>query len=225
MVATLLKNIPLFSGLSPVELKDILKLSEKRRYPRGNIVLYKGDVGQAIYLILKGKVKVVLFDEDGKEIILSTLKEGNYFGEMSAFDQMPRSATIVTVEESEFLMIRQKSIADQIKKNPQLSFKLLSEMSRRLREADEQISSLALLDVRGRVAQTLLKLSQETSMGKCTDYTVIPRPALQDIASMSGTSRETVSRILSDFSKRGLVSLTKKKIIIYESLDLNREIS
>jgi len=223
MVAALLKNIPLFSELSPAELKEMLKLSEKRKYPRGSIVLYKGDVGQAIYLILRGKVKVVLFDEEGKEIILSTLKLGNYFGEMSAFDQMPRSATIVAVEESEFLVIRQKSIADQIKKNPQLSFKFLSEMSRRLREADEQISSLALLDVRGRVAQTLLKLSQETPMGKGIDYTVIPRPALQDIASMSGTSRETVSRILSDFSKRGLVSLAKKKIIIYGSLDFNKE--
>ena len=96
-------------------------------------------------------------------------------------------------------------------------------MSRRLREADEQISSLALLDVRSRVAQILPKLSQETPIGKGIDYSVIPRPALQDIASMSGTSRETVSRILSDFSKRGLVSLTKKKIIIHESLDLNRE--
>ena len=223
MLTTLLKNIPLFSGLSPAELREMLEFSEKRRYPSGSIVLYKGDVGQVIYLILRGKVKVVLFDEDGKEIILSTLKAGNYFGEMSAFDQMPRSATIVTVEESEFLVIGQKSISDQIKKNPQLALKLLSEMSRRLREADEQISSLALLDVRGRVAQILLKLSRETPMKKGTDYTVIPRPALQDIASMSGASRETVSRILSDFSKRGLVSLAKKKIIIYGALELNNE--
>jgi CRP/FNR family cyclic AMP-dependent transcriptional regulator len=223
MLTTLLKNIPLFSGLSPAELREMLEFSEKRRYPSGSIVLYKGDVGQVIYLILRGKVKVVLFDEDGKEIILSTLKAGNYFGEMSAFDQMPRSATIVTIEESEFLMIGQKSISDQIKKNPQLALKLLSEMSRRLREADEQISSLALLDVSGRVAQILLKLSRETPIKKGTDYTVIPRPALQDIASMAGASRETVSRILSDFSKRGLVSLAKKNIIIYGALELNNE--
>ena len=188
------------------------------------IVLYKGDVGQVLYLILKGKVKVVLFDENGKEIILSTLKSGNYFGEMSAFDQMPRSATVVTVEDSEFLVISQRSITDQINKNPHIALKLLSEMSRRLREADEQISNLALLDVRGRVARALLKLSKETIVRKNEGYKIIPRPALKDIAAMSGTSRETVSRVLSEFSQKNLISLTKENIIIFEGLELDEDI-
>jgi CRP/FNR family cyclic AMP-dependent transcriptional regulator len=221
MELKLLKNIPLFSELSPGELGDLLELSEKRRYPKGSIVLYKGDEGQVIYLILKGKVNVDLIDENGKEIILSTLKSGNYFGEMSAFDQMPRSATIITVEDSEFLVISQKIITDQIKKSPKIALKLLSEMSRRLREADEQISNLALLDVRGRVAQILLKLYRGTNVRKSEDYRIVPRPPLKDIAAMSGTSRETVSRILSEFSKRGLISLTKENIIIYGELEVN----
>ena len=221
MELKLLKNIPLFSELSHGELGELLELIEKRRYPKGSIVLYKGDEGQVIYLILKGKVNVDLIDENGKEIILSTLKSGNYFGEMSAFDQMPRSATIITVEDSEFLVISQKIITDQIKKNPKIALKLLSEMSRRLREADEQISNLALLDVRGRVAQILLKLYRGTNVRKSEDYRIVPRPALKDIAAMSGTSRETVSRILSEFSKRGLISLTKENIIIYGELEVN----
>ena len=221
MELKLLKNIPLFSELSHGELGELLELIEKRRYPKGSIVLYKGDEGQVIYLILKGKVNVDLIDENGKEIILSTLKSGNYFGEMSAFDQMPRSATIITVEDSEFLVISQKIITDQIKKNPKIALKLLSEMSRRLREADEQISNLALLDVRGRVAQILLKLYRGTNVRKSEDYRIVPRPALKDIAAMSGTSRETVSRILSEFSKRGLISLTKENIIIYGELEVH----
>jgi len=224
MEIKLLKNVPLFSELSPGELEELLELSEKRRYPKGSIVLYKGDVGQVLYLILKGKVKVVLFDENGKEIILSMLKSGNYFGEMSAFDQMPRSATVITVEDSEFLVISQKSITDQIEKNPKIALKLLSEMSRRLREADEQISNLALLDVRGRVAQILLKLYKGTNVRKGEDYRIVPRPALKDIAAMSGTSRETVSRVLSEFSKRGLISLTKENIIIYGKLEVEDDI-
>ena len=224
MEIELLKNIPLFSELSSGELGELVELSEKRRYPKGSIVLYKGDEGQVIYLILKGKVNVDLIDENGKEIILSTLKSGNYFGEMSAFDQMPRSATIITVEDSEFLVISQKIITDQIKKNPKIALKLLSEMSRRLREADEQISNLALLDVRGRVAQILLKLYRGTNVRKGEDYKIVPRPALKDIAAMSGTSRETVSRILSEFSKRGLISLTKENIIIYGELEVNDNI-
>lgn len=218
-----IKKIPLFSELSPEELTELLKLSEKRRYPRGSIVLYKGDEGQSIYLILKGQVKVVLDDEKGKELILSTLQAGDYFGEMSVLDQMPRSATIVTVENCEFLLIFQKAMMDQIRQNSSIALNLLSEMSRRLREADEQISNLGLLDVKGRVAQTLLKVSRGTTVRKGEDFKVIPRPALKDIAAMAGTSRETVSRILSEFSKRGLISLTRENIIIYENLGPNDE--
>ena len=218
MERNLLKSVPLFSELSHEELEELLSLSKKRRYPRGSFVLYKDDIGQVIYLILKGKVKVVLIDESGREIILSTLKSGDYFGEMSAIDQMPRSATVVTVQDSEFLVISQKSITDQIERNPRIAIKLLSEMSRRLREADEQINSLALLDVKGRVARLLLKLSKDTIKRKGEGYKVITRPTLQDLAAMVGTSRETVSRILSDFSKSGLIGLTRKDIIIYNEL-------
>jgi CRP/FNR family cyclic AMP-dependent transcriptional regulator len=218
MELDILKSVPLFSELSQEELEELLALSKKRRYPRGSFVMFKDDIGQVIYLILKGKVKVILIDESGREIILSTLQSGDYFGEMSAIDQMPRSATVVTVQDSEFLVILQKSITEQIEKNPRIAIKLLSEMSRRLREADEQINSLALLDVKGRVARLLLKLSNETIKRKGEGYKVITRPPLQDLAAMAGTSRETVSRILSDFSKSGLIGLTRKDIIIYNEL-------
>ena len=218
MEIELLENIPLFSGLSQEDLKGILECSAKRKYPRDSIVLYQGDEGQVIYLILKGKVNVVLLDEEGKEIILNTLESGSYFGEMAVFDRMPRSATIVAVEDSEFLVISQKVLSDQIKKNHQIALKLLSEMSKRLREADEQVSNLAFLDVRGRVAQILLKLHSKASSKKGENYKIISRPALKDIATMAGTSRETVSRILSEFSKNGLISLTKKNIIIFKEL-------
>jgi CRP-like cAMP-binding protein len=217
----LIKKIPLFSGLSREEVEGLLTSSEKRRYPRGSIVLHKSDEGQVIYLILKGKVKVVLFSDEGKEIILNTLESGNYFGEMSAFDRRPRSATIITMEESEFLVISREAITDQIKVNPLIALKLLAEMSRRLREADEQINNLALLDVRGRVARVLLTLSKKQNAEHLEGYRRIPRPSSKEIAAMSGTSRETVSRILSDFSKKGLIGLTKDNIIIFERLQEN----
>lgn len=213
-----LKKIPLFSELSTDELHGLSKLSKKRRYPRGNIVLYKGDAGDVIYLILEGKVKVVLSHSDGKEIILNTLISGDYFGEMSIFDHMPRSANIVAMEDCEFLAIPQKAITDQIKKNPQLAFKLLSIMSQRLREANEQISSLAYLDVKGRVAQTLMRLLKKSGKTTGEGYQVLPRPAMKDIADMSGTSRETVSRILNELAKQGIITYTKDSFIFYEDL-------
>jgi len=215
------ENIPLFAELSSKEIRGLLEFSEKRKYPRGSIVVYRGDVGDVLYLIMKGKVKVVLSSQDGKEIILNTLQAGNYFGEMSVLDHMPRSATVVTMENCEFLVITRKVLTDQIEGNPEVALKLLSEMSRRLRETDEQINSLAHLDVRGRLAQTLLKLLKKTDTRKEETYQVIPRPTMKDLADMTGTSRETVSRILREFSKKGIISLKKNSIIIYQGLDMD----
>ena len=214
----LLRKISLFSSLSDKELERLSDSSEKRKYPRGNIVLYEGDEGRFLYLILKGRVKVSLSDERGKEIILGTLSAGNYFGEMAVFDRMPRSANVVTTEDSEFLMISQQALNEQIQKYPELAMKLLAEMSKRLREADEKIGHLALLDVRGRVAKVLLRLAEGENVVKSKDSIAIPRIPLKEMAAMSGISRESVSRILSDFARRGYISLTDKRIIVYEKL-------
>ena len=214
----LLKNIEPFSDLSPEELEGLAANSKRRSYPSGSIVLYKGDVGDVIYLILKGKVKVVLSNPEGKEIILNTFSVGEYFGEMSIFDHMPRSANIVAIEDCEFLMIPEEAVVNQIKKTPALAFKLLSIMSARLRESNEQIASLAHLNVKGRVAHTLYKLFKKS--GKTVDgqNQVIPRPTVKEIADMSGASRETVSRILTELAKQRIISLTKTEIVIHKDL-------
>lgn len=224
MDINLLKKIHIFSDLSSAAVEELLARSQKRRYPQGNIVLHKDDAGDMIYLILKGKVKVVLTHSDGRETILTILKSGDYFGEMSVFDYMPRSATIVTEEDCEFLIISREAITGLIKRSPEIALKLLSEMSRRVREANEQIDCLVNLDARGRVAQTLLKLSKGADAIIEKDHRVIPKPLMRDIAAMSGTSRETVSRILNELTKRGIIGLTKECIIIYERLETDDDI-
>ncbi|MFC1516762.1 Crp/Fnr family transcriptional regulator [Thermodesulfobacteriota bacterium] len=195
---------------------NIVASSQKKKYARGSQVLHKGDVGNETYLIMKGKVKVIITHTDRKEIILNILKSGDFFGEMAVFDNMPRSATIVAEEDCECLIISRENIKDLIKRNPQIAFKLLSDMSKRVREADEQISSLAHLDAKGRVAQTLLKLSKEANMITDEGYQVFPKPSIKDIAGMSGTSRETVSLLLSELTKNNIIGQTKEYIIIYD---------
>ncbi|MBN2061398.1 MAG: Crp/Fnr family transcriptional regulator [Deltaproteobacteria bacterium] len=209
-----LKKLWLFSELPVREMEHIFEISKKRHYPRGSIVIYQGDKAEFLYLILKGRIKVTLCHPNGKEVILNTLKEGDYFGEVSVFDQQPHSATIMTETDSEFLAISRETFKEMIMKYPEISLKMLKEMSMRLRAANELIGSLTHLDVKKRVAKTLLNLSR--SIGeKGSDASIqIPRPTLYDIASMSGTSRETVSRILSMLAKEGLLILTKEDIII-----------
>jgi len=219
MTIRLLINIPYFSELTIAELQNLVASSEKRSYPAGSIVLHKGDVGEMVYLIVKGKVKVVVTHPDGKEIILNVLKSGDFFGEMAIFGDMPRSATIVAKKDCECLVISRETIIDQIKKNPSIALKLLSDMSRRVREADEQICGLTHLDANGRVAQTLLRLSKESNMVTDEGYRVFPTPAVRDIAAMSGTSREIVSQLLNELHSKGIIGLTEKYILIYDRFE------
>lgn len=212
----LLKNIPYFSELTIEEMQNLVASSQKQRYSRGSIVLHKDDVGDETYLIMLGKVKVVVGHTDGKEIILNILKTGDIFGEMAVFDNMPRSATVVAEEDCKLLVMSREIITNQIKRNPQIAFKLLSDMSRRLREADEQISSLATLDAKGRVAQTLLKLSKEADMITDEGYRVFPKPPIKNIAAMSGTSHEIVSQLLTELAKKRIIGLTQGHIVIYD---------
>jgi CRP/FNR family transcriptional regulator, cyclic AMP receptor protein len=212
----LIKDIPYFSELTIEEMQNLVASSQKRRYPRGSIVLHKDDVGDETYLIMIGKVKVIVTHPDGKEIILNILKSGDLFGEMAVFDHMPRSATVAAEEDSELLIISRENITNLIKRNPQIAFKLLSDMSRRLREADEQISGLAHLDAKGRVAQALLKLSKEANMITDDGHKVFPKPPIKDIAAMSGTSHEIVSQLLSELTNKRIIDLTKEYIIIYD---------
>ncbi len=211
-----LKKTPLFSELSARELEYMFEISEERHYPRGSIVTYQGDKAEFLYLILKGRVKVALAHANGKEVILNTLKKDDYFGEVSTFDQLPHSATIVTEADSEFLAIPQKAFKGMIMKYPGIVLKMLKEMSMRLRAANELIGSLSHLNVKERVAKTLWNLSRSSGKRSNDGRIQIPRPTLYDIASMSGTTPETVSRVLSGFSKEGLLELTKADIIISE---------
>ncbi len=212
----ILVNIPYFSELTIEEMQNLVTSSQKRKYPRGSIVLHKDDVGNETYLIMTGKVKVFITHKNGKELILNTLKSGDFFGEMAVFDNMPRSATVAAEEDCELLIISRENISNQIKRNPQIAFKLLSDMSRRLRDADEKISGLVHLNAKGRVAQTLLKLSEEANMITDEGYQVFPKPPIKDIAAMSGTSHETVTQILNELTKKSIIGITKGYIVIYD---------
>jgi len=219
MVVHLLKNIPYFSELTIGEMINLVESSKTQRYPRGSVVLHKDDVGDETYLIIIGRVKVIVSHPDGKEIILNSLKAGDFFGEMAVFDHLPRSATVVAEEECEVLIISRETLTNQIKKNPLIAFKLLADMSRRLREADEQISGLTHLDEKGRVAKALLKLSRESYMITDEGYQVFPKPPIKDIAAMSGTTHEIVSRLLDEFTNKRIIGMSREYIVIYDRLE------
>ena len=213
--AAQLQNIPLFSGLSESELNEIVAITSKRSYPKNNVIINEGDDTDSLYLIISGKVKVVLSDEDGKEITISILEPNEYFGELALIDDEPRSARVVTMEQCQFCVINQTDFNRVLDNNPGLVRNLLKGLSKRLREANKNIESLALMDVYGRVAGTLLKFAKSEDDGR---KVIREKLTQKDIANMVGASREMVSRIFKDLTTGGYITVESGVITINDKL-------
>ena len=218
----LLKGVELFSELSEEQIGMLANLVVSQNFNRDETVVLEGDDSvQALYLIASGSVQVYMTGVDGRETILSFLERGDFFGEMSLIDGEPRSASVRTVTEAQMLIIHRESFLKLIRQSPEIAMGLLSELSKRLRKANRQIGSLSTMSVSGRVAGTLLNLMEERGVRIHTDngsmVTVIHnRPTQQQLADMSGTTRETVSRICSLLVKTNAIAMTGKDIVIFD---------
>ncbi|UCF39902.1 MAG: Crp/Fnr family transcriptional regulator [Gemmatimonadota bacterium] len=206
-----LKSIPLFTQLSEVEVTRITEVARERTYPKNSVILFEDDPGDALYVVLTGEVKVVLIGEDGREVILSILRSGDFFGEMSLIDDQPRSAHVIATEDSNLLVLRRDEFRQCLEDAPRIALGLLQALSRRLRRADDKIGGLVLLDVNGRVARVLVELADEH------DGEHVPRKITHHmLAQMIGSSRETVSRTIRDLGERGLIKVSRKDITIVD---------
>jgi CRP-like cAMP-binding protein len=211
----LLRSVSIFADLDPAEVAALERLADVRDYAAGAVIVSQEEAGDALYALARGKVKVVLHGESGREIILSIFKTpGDFFGEMSLLDNEPRSATVMAVDDSRLLVLSRTDFQAHLERHPRTALRILTELSRRLRRADAVIGNLALLDVYGRLAGKLRELA--AAEGEEVDGGVVlrQRPTQAEIAAMIGTSRETVSRALSDLSRRGYVVMTGKRLVL-----------
>lgn len=207
-----LKNVPLFSSLSDDQLRMLQPVLQQRSYPRSAFVLREGEDTDALYVILSGRVKVLIPDEQGREVILAVLGPKDFFGEMGLFDDQPRSASVETLEPCQMLRLSKGGFLGTIKDNFELAMVVIRNLIKRLREADRKIESLALVDVYGRVARVLLDQVQEID-----GQLVVPQaPPKQEIARMIGASREMVSRVVKDLQARGYIRAEKRKIYLLD---------
>ena len=205
-----LRNVPLFSGLDDLELEKLSKVSGRKRVERGAFIVRSGESTDSLYFLLVGRAKVTNVDEDGREIILAWLGPGEFFGEMGLIDGSPRSANVVAVEPCELLILGKHEFERCMQDNFQVAKKLMQILVRRLREADRNIESLALLDVYGRVARLLLDMSEDAS-GK---RVVRQKISKQDMARMIGASREMVSKVMRDLEVGGYITCADDVITI-----------
>ena len=209
-----LSNVSIFSELSNNELERIQNLFKTTDYPKGSMVILEEEFGDTVFIIKKGTVKITRVNDEGKEVILSLMGEYEVFGEMSVLDGEARSANVLAQEDCELLSIRSEDFLRLLKENFKISYELLAQLAKRIRKSDMRIEALSLSDAEHRIGVSILNLAEEMGVIRKGKVTIENLPFQQDIANMSGTSRETVSRILRLFEDRNILNKHGHKLVI-----------
>ncbi len=220
-----LQFVPIFADLPIDTLEEIEKIGSKRKYKKEEPILLEEDAGNALFVILSGKVKVSRSSSDGREVILTILGESDFFGEMAILDGLARSANVIATEDSEVFLIQRADFLVMLREHPEIAIFLLQELTSRLRNADMKIKALSLKDAEGKVATVLLQIAEYSGTIRNGVVEIAQLPIQQDLANMAGTSRETISRTLHSFAKRGFVELdgSTLRIVDFEKFKENFE--
>jgi CRP-like cAMP-binding protein len=216
----LIRRVPLFSMLTPLQAESLVEAVSKKRFKRGEYLVEQGKKSNALYIILAGRSRVVMTDSKAREVIIATMRAGDYVGEMSLIDGEPHSATVVADQQVDALVLGREDFLRCLSENSAMSFVVMHELVQRLRRSSQKISSLALVGVYGRVATVLL----DSAVADEEDVLMIrEKVSKQDIAKMVGASREMVSRVMRDFEERGFIqSLEGGMVRVFERRILPR---
>jgi CRP/FNR family cyclic AMP-dependent transcriptional regulator len=202
--------------LSDADLMAVGSHGIARSYPKNTVIVSEGDRTDSLYVILEGRVKVYVSDDDGRDVVLATQGPGEYFGEL-VLDEGPRSASVMTLEPATCSVVTRVTLKDHISKHPEFAFELLAKVIRRARRATESARDLALLDVYGRVRRLFDSLAVERE-----GVRLIPEKLThQEIADRVGSSREMVSRLLKDLAEGGYISVSEKLVTLRKPLPPN----
>lgn len=210
----LLRTVPVFSDLSDGDIEALARLCTRRHYPKDTVVFFENEEGDFFFMIIEGRIKVTILGDDGREVILSVLGTGDFFGEMALLDNEPRSASAIAAEETELLCLHRTDFQSVLADNRALLTSFIKVLTARLRKANQQISTLALLDVYGRVARVILEMAKEEGRRLKDGRIAFRRATHQEIANRIGTTRETVTRMLKEIERQGLIEIDGREIVL-----------
>jgi len=205
----------LLDGLTVDEINALSAHAAIQTFPKNAVIINEGDRSDSIFIVSSGRVKVFLHGGDGKEVVLNIHGPSEYFGEM-VLDEGPRSASVATLETSKFLIISKADFRQFLSAHPDFAMKLINRLMHRVRALTQNVKSLALMDVYGRVARLLLELAVEQEGG----LVVTEKLTQKDIADRVGASREMVSRIFKELVAGGFIVLDNKQIVVKKDLPL-----
>jgi len=186
-----------------------------RTFPKSAVLIHEGDVGEALYIILSGRVKVYASNEEGKEVVIDFHGPGEYVGEMS-LDGSPRSASVMTVEPTTCAIVNRAQFREFLLAHPDFAWHLIEKLIHRVRVATENVKSLALSDVYGRLVRLLNTLAEPAGDG----WVVPERLTQQEIAARVGASRDMIGKLMKDLVAGGYLSVEDRTITIHRKLPL-----
>ena len=218
MLKEFIASVSIFDGLDDQSMSSLEKIVSVRDYPKGSMIILEEEFGDIVFIVMNGTVKITRVNDEGREVILAMLGEYEIFGEMAILDGEARSANALAQEDCKLIAISSEDFIRLLKENFSVSLALMGELAKRLRKSDQHIEALSLSDAEHRIGVSILNLAEEIGVIRRGKVTIENLPFQQDIAYMSGTSRETVSRILKLFEDRSLITKDGHKVLIPDYL-------
>ena len=217
-----LANAGLFQGIADEAAEAVAASLDYGDYGRGETVFAEGELGDTLYIVLSGKVKIGRRAADGRENMLSVMGPSDMFGELSLFDPGPRTATATVVTDARLGSLAHTSLRPWITDRPEIAEQLLRVLARRLRRTNDALADLIFTDVPGRVAKQLLALSERFGSEQADGLRVNHDLTQEELAQLVGASRETVNKALADFASRGWVRVDSRALTILDGDRLAR---
>lgn len=209
-----LDRVNVFAGLTAEQVEALNQRARLRSFAANTVVVNEGDEGSSLFVVQQGSLKVFLTDEGGREVTLSLLDPGDYFGELALLDEAPRSASVIAVTRSELLQIPRSAFLEMIEAHPACMQVVVRNLVARIRKLSDNVRSLALVDVFGRMSRVFDTLAVERDGLRVIDR----RLTQQDLANLIGASREMVNRILRDLVAGGYVEIESQRIVLRKKL-------
>jgi CRP/FNR family cyclic AMP-dependent transcriptional regulator len=212
---SLLRDVDLFSHLSDQQISSLAERSREVQFRKNAILMTEGDIGESMYLIASGLVKVFVSDDDGKELVLYEQGEGAVIGDIALLDDEPRSASVATLEKTSAVMISKSDFINVLQSSPEMALGIIRSLTQRLRHATEGSRSLALDNVYRRLADKLIELSEDSGDGIMS---LSKKYSHQELGNMIGASREMVGKVMAELIKGEYIELREGVIHILRKL-------
>ena len=209
-----LRRSRLFARLGDSEIDQILQHATVSRFRAGEQILAKGDPGNSMMAVMKGRVSITAPSPDGREIVITVMREGDLFGEITLIDGKERSADAGAMTDCELLVVPRRSVLAMLERRPDLCIDLLTVLCERLRRTNEQVEDLAFLDLEARIAKVLVRLAEENNGGGSAGKPVGVKISQRALGELVGGSRESVNKHLQDWKRSGIIEIEKGSILI-----------